>query len=229
MLQKGNSQNMPLPMYFDHLTIQEGLSHNTVYSILQDQYGYIWIGTQNGLNRYDGYDLKVYRSADKLSDNQNFVGKNILALYEDRAGNIWVGTRKAGINIRKRISGKFVNLQEEEAFAAMKGFAITSFYEDQVGNIWISTIGAGLFKYQPDEKTVVQFTSANSGLLNDHVFDMLEDQYGVLWVATAGKGMNYLQKNGQFASCHEDLSEESAMNGYRKTLLLDGEYLDKEE
>ncbi|KAA3622828.1 MAG: hypothetical protein DWQ02_25505, partial [Bacteroidetes bacterium] len=88
-------------LHFDQLTINEGLSHNTVFCLLQDRHGYIWMGTQNGLNKYDGYDFKVFRSDNTRSNDHGFEGKVITALFEDSHGNLWVGTRKNGINVKR--------------------------------------------------------------------------------------------------------------------------------
>lgn len=144
-------------MYFDHLTIQDGLSHNTIHCLLQDQYGYIWIGTQNGLNKYDGYNFEVYRSNEESEPSYEFVGKIISALYEDRAGNLWVGTRKHGINLRRNLQDTFSNLQSDSAFAAIERHEIANFFEDKAGNIWVSSIGGGLLKYNLNTQDILLY------------------------------------------------------------------------
>ena len=100
--QVSSGQNPPALLYFDHLTISDGLSHNTIYCIIQDQAGYIWIGTQDGLNKYDGYSFEVYRSYDLANNSTGFIGKNISSLFEDTKGNLWVGTKKRGINFKEK-------------------------------------------------------------------------------------------------------------------------------
>ena len=73
--------------YFRTMDIRNGLSQNTVYQILQDRKGFMWFGTKDGLNRYDGLSFRVYKK------ENSGLGKNfITALYEDRRGNIWIGT-----------------------------------------------------------------------------------------------------------------------------------------
>jgi ligand-binding sensor domain-containing protein/DNA-binding CsgD family transcriptional regulator len=211
--------------YFDQLTIKDGLSHNSVSSILQDQRGYLWIGTQNGLNKYDGYGIEVYRSNDQENASSGFIGKTISSLFEDRAGNLWVGTKKNGINIKKKSTGKFINLQSSPAFAAIKGYDISSFFEDKAGNIWITTIGAGVLKYDHRTERSRLYNRQNSGLSNNLSFDVVEDKYGVIWVGTAGGGLNYLMDNQLFALSHEMLPNHPNMGSYRKVLYLDDEYL----
>ncbi|MFK7906904.1 MAG: two-component regulator propeller domain-containing protein [Chitinophagales bacterium] len=213
-------------IHFDHLTIQEGLSHNTVYCLLQDQNGYIWIGTQNGLNKYDGYTFEIHRSNGKKAAANGFVGKSVSALFEDSQGNMWVGTRMQGINFRPKTSDKFIHLQLEAVFAAILGYEITSFFEDKAGNIWISTLGGGILKYNLKTKTSEHFNARKSGLHNDFTFDILEDKYGTIWAVTAGFGLNYLSKGkDQFSLSNVNLPNTPNMSGYRKTLFLNDEYL----
>jgi len=219
------AQNTDKPIHFDHLTINEGLSHNTVFCMLQDYHGYIWIGTQNGLNKYDGYRFEVYRSFDSKNTYKGFVGKTISCLFEDSQQNLWVGTRKNGINIRKKYSDQFINLQSNADFSAIEGFDIASFYEDTEGNIWIATIGAGILKYNPTTKFSQHFTRENSGLSNNDVFDIIADNNGIIWVGTAGSGLNYLTNENQFAQSNIDIPNTPNLDSYRKTFLLDEDFL----
>jgi len=218
-------QNPPALLYFDHLTISDGLSHNTIYCIIQDQAGYIWIGTQDGLNKYDGYSFEVYRSYDLANNSTGFIGKNISSLFEDTKGNLWVGTKKRGINFKEKSNDQFVNLQSDSAFASINGFDISSLFEDQVGNIWITTVGAGVLKYHPPTKVSQIFNQKNSNLSSDVAFDVVEDKYGTIWVAAAGGGLNFLNKENQFELSHEMLPNHPNMGGFRKKLFLDDEFL----
>lgn len=218
-------QSSPGGLYFDRLTINDGLSHNTVFSILQDHYGYIWIGTQNGLNKYDGYSFELIQSSEKGNAQKGFEGKYISALFEDKAGNLWVGTKKKGINFKAKSDDRFVNLQSDSAFISIRGFEISSFFEDKADNIWITTIGAGVLKYHPKTNTSQIFNKENSSLSGNVTFDLVEDKFGTIWVAAAGGGLNYLLNENQFALSHKMLPNNPNMSGYRKKLLLDDEYL----
>ena len=73
---------------FEYLTSDDGLSYNKVQCILQDKQGYIWFGTLNGLNRYDGYSFKIFES--KPGDSLSIGNNNIISLYQDKAGMIWI-------------------------------------------------------------------------------------------------------------------------------------------
>jgi len=203
------------PIFFDHLTIREGLSHNTVHCLLQDQYGYVWIGTQNGLNKYDGYGFEIYRSGE--STDPGFSGKTITALFEDAKGNLWVGTEKAGINFRESGKDAFTNIKFEEIERA----GVSSFAEDNDGNIWMTTIGAGVLKYEVRTKTSQIFNEQNSNLSSNHSFSVLETGDKEICVAAAGPGLNYLQPNGQFE--HRYSPPQDNVNGYRKQLYKDND------
>jgi ligand-binding sensor domain-containing protein/DNA-binding CsgD family transcriptional regulator len=219
------AQAQPPKLFFDYLTIEEGLSHNTVFSVLQDHLGYIWIGTQNGLNRYDGHELLVYRTNEMELSRNAFKGTNIISLFEDSKKNLWVGTKKEGINFRKYQGENFINLQLDPAFEALKGYHIAAFFEDQEGNIWISCLGNGILKYNPQDKTSQHFNQSNSNLSNDNVFDLVQDKNGTIWAATDGQGLNYLNTEGQFEQVHVTLTNNPNLSGYHKTLLFDENYL----
>ncbi|MFK7923895.1 MAG: two-component regulator propeller domain-containing protein [Bacteroidia bacterium] len=213
-------------LYFDHLTIDERLSHNTVYCILQDRDGYVWVGTQDGLNKYDGYTFEVYRSNGHQASQDGFVGKTVVAMLEDRAGNLWVGTRQYGLNFRDALGDHFINLQADSAFLAIKGYAISSIIEDRKGLIWISTVGGGVMSYDRLEGRSRHYTVENSGLSDNLAFDIAQDKEGRIWVATAGVGINYLDEAADDFSMIEGLIQgQSNMAGYRKSLCLDGNSL----
>lgn len=77
-------------MSFKNIKIDDGLSQSTAEAILQDSRGYIWIGTNDGLNKYNGYDIKIYKS--NRNDENTIVSNHIMSIAEDKKGNIWVGT-----------------------------------------------------------------------------------------------------------------------------------------
>ena len=218
----GFAQNHNQPIFFDHLTIAEGLSHNTVYCMLQDQDGYIWIGTQNGLNKYDGYTFEIYRSGEKT--DLGFRGKSITALYEDREGTLWVGTAKEGINRKLKGSDRFTNFNIYDRFPELKGVEITSIFEDSKDNIWITTLGAGVLKYHPDFEASRLYNAKKGGLSEDNVFDVSEDENGKIWLATAGVGVNFLNEENEF-ELSKGIPGQLNMEGYHKKLFSDKENL----
>ena len=123
---------------FSHITNIDGLSQSTVQAIVKDKYGYLWFGTQDGLNKYDGYKFTVYRHQ---PGNPKSLRKNhIMSLYEDRRGNLWVGTLNGGLSLYDRDNDCFINYKEEPNNPEKISHpVITSIYEDKQGNFWVGT------------------------------------------------------------------------------------------
>src|SRR5688500_12024641 len=92
---------------FTALTTKEGLSSNTVNTILKDRFGLLWFGTDDGLDKFDGTNFKVYRH--KPGDSTSLQANEILALHEDRAGNLWIGTSGGSLSLYDRKKDAFVN------------------------------------------------------------------------------------------------------------------------
>ena len=93
---------------FEHFSLEEGLSQSTATVIFQDSKGFLWIGTEDGLNRYDGYNFKIYKP--NTDDPNSLTDRWITALAEDPKGNLWVGTRLGGLNRYDPKTGKFTHL-----------------------------------------------------------------------------------------------------------------------
>lgn len=145
--------------YFRTLDIRNGLSQNTVYQILQDRKGFMWFGTKDGLNRYDGLSFRVYKK------ENSGLGKNfITALYEDRRGNIWIGT-DGGVFIYDPVLDSFTAFNEASDTGSVIRDFVTMIESDEDGNIWISVENQGLFCYKPDERELLNHLH-DSGLPN---------------------------------------------------------------
>ncbi len=128
------------PMRFERL---DGLSHNTVTALLQDREGFLWIGTSDGLNRYDGYDFVVYRH-DRF-DSTSLSNNVVKALLEDQAGTLWVGT-DGGLDRFDRRTGRFIRYSLRPAPLASQAQAIFALLEDHAGRLWVGT-DDGLYRY----------------------------------------------------------------------------------
>ena len=145
--------------YFRTLDIRNGLSQNTVYQILQDKNGFMWVGTKDGLNRYDGLSFRVYKKENST------LGKNfITALYEDHKGNIWVGTDGGVYIYNPKLDSFSAFNQVSNSGTCIKDF-VTMIGGDEHNNIWISVENQGLFSYRDVGKELTNYLG-NSGLAN---------------------------------------------------------------
>jgi signal transduction histidine kinase/ligand-binding sensor domain-containing protein len=125
------------------------LSHNTVEAIARDSFGYVWIGTNYGLNRLDGYQTQNF-----LFDpnNPNSISSNIIkAIYVDSENEVWVGTIGGGLNKFDRKTNNFIRFLPPDSPENISTKSISAITEDKKGNIWIGTIGNGVNRY--DKKT----------------------------------------------------------------------------
>ncbi len=163
---------------FNHLTVENGLSQNSVLAIAQDKTGFIWMGTRYGLNRYDGTGFRQYHA--KPGDSSTLPENYILSLLSDSKGNFWVGTQ-AGLCIYQPETDHFRKaplLPKPEAIP-LNSAAIHSIFEDRKSRIWIGTNkGLAVFDQDHPEQYRSLFTSFQ-------VRTIFEDKRGTLWVGTS--------------------------------------------
>ena len=137
-------------VHFHNYGVQDGLSQTTVRSMLQDPTGAVWIGTQDGLNRFDGYEFKVYRAdpqrADSLPDSY------VQALTPSQRGGFWVGTKAAGIALYDPERDRFTRFSTGEANGGNEANAVTALQETADGRLWVGNSGDGLQWLDPGSK-----------------------------------------------------------------------------
>jgi len=166
--------------------VEDGLPQSTITAILQTRDGYIWLGTQEGLVRFDGVRFTVF---DK-KNTKNIKDSHILTLFEDHEGSLWIGTYGGGLN---RLKDK-----EFTAYTTKEGLSdnmVWSICEDGKGSIWIGTYSGGLNRLRDGKFTAY---TTKDGLSNDFVRSIYEDREGSLWIGT-GEGLNRL-RDGKFTA-----------------------------
>ena len=177
---------------FEHITVDHGLSQSGISCILQDSQGFMWVGTQDGLNKYDGYNFTIYKY-DEL--NSHSLSDNFIAsIYEDKSGIVWVGTDNGGLNKFDRKTEQFSRYTHEpDNPNSLSDNRILSIYEDKFGALWIGTNGRGLNKFNREAEQFTHYShnSNDPNSLGDNtVFSIYEDKLGTLWIGTDGGGLN---------------------------------------
>lgn len=180
---------------FSQFTINNGLSQNLVYSITQDKTGFMWFGTKDGLNRFDGYEFKTFHH--DPFDSNSIAGSSISALLSDSRGRLWVGTMNGNLDLydnRKNCFKHFLKGNTNQG-------NIVSITEDLSGNIWVGTYGNGVFQliFENDNlsgipKRVFHYlhNPDDSASINDNfILDVFADKKGGLWISTINGFFQY--------------------------------------
>ncbi|SOD81469.1 hybrid sensor histidine kinase/response regulator [Spirosoma fluviale] len=181
---------------FTHLTTDEGLSQNNVTCILQDRRGFMWFGTRDGLNKYDGYTFTLYQNDPQKSSSLS--NSYIHTVFEDAQGRLWVGTDEGGLSLFDTDTEVFTNFQHipgvKNSLSHNKVMAIT---QDAQGYLWVGTAGGGLDRFDPRQKTFTHYTHQpeKPGSLSDNrVGALFIDRAGILWAGTDGGGLDRFDK-----------------------------------
>ena len=213
---------------FDDLSIGDGLSHNTVNCIIKDRKGFIWIGTNDGLNRYDGYSFLIFKSS--VSDTNSISNNRINTLYEDSYGRLWVGTRN-GLNVFNPEMQNFKRyMVTSKSQPDQTWYDILTLYEDRAGNFLVGTYGEGLFRYDPligrfkkIEVTYSAISDLSGGTnLDNFVSSIFQDREKRLWVGTNRTGINLFNPEKSeythYSFCKNKILPTSS---FRKTIYQD--------
>ena len=182
---------------FRHLDINAGLSQNNVLCVLQDSRGFMWFGTRDGLNKYDGYQIIVYRNDPK---NPYSISNNFIAgMVEDSHGYIWVATRGGGLNRYDREKDRFTSFQSDPNNPnGLSSNLLTSVALDDQDNLWIGTEDGGLNYFEPPSGRFSRYMTNEKdpeSLSGDYVRSILVDSRQNIWVGTYGYGMDLLDKS----------------------------------
>lgn len=176
----------PPPLTFERLTVAGGLSQSLVYTITQDPQGFMWFGTGDGLNRYDGYAYQIYQS-DPFDPN-TLSSHAISSLTYDAEGQLWAGTTIGGLNRLDPATGHIARFTHDpQDLHSLSHNLIAKVLLDRAGRLWIGTVGGGLNRFEPATERFKRypFTSGSDAhTLGGMVRALAEDTQGRLWIGT---------------------------------------------
>jgi len=215
---------------FDQYTTNQGLSNGYVNAILHDNKGFIWIGTANGLNRFDGITFKTYHS--DIKDSTTLSASGVTSLVEDRYGNIWVMTSN-GLCVYNRKKDIFSRKTLQVNEMIFNNFFVYASVFDSKGYLWASSPNVGIFRFKIDENS----SSSNSNIkadlylldendventLKNNVYSFVEDEGGLIWIASQSNKLFYFDnQQNTFLSKKINLPEVGNFSNKRKGLFKD--------
>ena len=199
-------------MRFEHISLEQGLSQSVVNDIVQDAQGFLWFGTQDGLNRYDGYEFKVYSGSP--GEPGGLGSGSILQLLADEQGSLWVGTLNSGLNRFDPSTERFTQYTSGDGADQMLPGAINALARDASGeNLWVGT-STGLARLNFASGQISRFQNEKdnpNSLSNNLVVSLASSEDGSLWVATAG-GLDRLNPStGNFTHFKHDPGDPSSL------------------
>ncbi len=206
-------------LHFEHLGVGVGLSENTVLTIFQDRQGFLWFGTREGLNKFNGYDFTVYKA--DPGDPTTLSDAYITAALETLDGSIWLGTYYGGLNRFDPDVKRFERfLPDPSDPASLPHVRVLALMEDSKGFLWVGTLG-GLSRIDPAADEIINFqhdVNDPSSLGGDQIHALYEDANGTLWVGTSNGLNRFDPENGTF-----DHFLQSEKSDYANILSITGD------
>jgi ligand-binding sensor domain-containing protein/serine phosphatase RsbU (regulator of sigma subunit) len=200
---------------FKHLTVEGGLSQSAVMCIFQDSHGFMWFGTQDGLNRYDGYNFKVYKNnpSDSTSLSDNFI----FSIYEDDIGTMYIQTQSGSFQRYNARTESFTQLSKDSIDVSQ--FKVSSIeallYEPGVR--WVGGLGApiGLKRTETESGKITEFKNNPTdpfSIGDDKVYSVYRDRSGSLWVGTLN-GLDRLdERTGRFTHYRSNPEDQNSLS-----------------
>jgi ligand-binding sensor domain-containing protein len=204
---------------FEYLSAAEGLSDATILSIYQDNKGFIWLGTESGLYRYDGYNFKLFNH--NPNDPKSLSNNSIHAIYEDRHGIIWIGTYGGGLNRYNMKTEEFTHYRHRpDEPTTLSDNEILSILEDHYGNLWIGTYGGGLNKLEAGYESASLLTfihykpnpNNSISLGGKEINSLCEDRFGNIWIGTNNGLSRYVKDDDNFINYQHDPDDPNSLS-----------------
>lgn len=181
----GLAADVPHEPHFTHISLEDGLSQSTVFSIGQDNVGYLWFGTEDGLNKFDGYTFTVYRHDE--SNPHSLTDNWVRVIFFDRDHRAWIGT-DSGLNRYDPYGDRFFRYLDRDSSVDIGELGgVSSIEQDPSGDMWVGTFRGGLVRLDPDTEEVLWLRTGNESpqaLRDNRVRCLAHDGANRLWVGT---------------------------------------------
>jgi len=209
---------------FERLSLEQGLSQSVAFAIYQDRQDYLWFGTEDGLNRYDGYSVTVFRHRE--NDSTSLSSSSIRCMGEDSSGNLWVGTWNGGLNRYQPASGTFCRYRHDPRdSSSISNDRVVSILCDSKKRLWISTWGGGLNLYEPSKNSFRHFRSRADdpgSVSTDDLYDLLESRSGKIWIGSFMGGLNVFDpESGTFRRFVNVIGNAHSLSDNRVTAMCE--------
>jgi diguanylate cyclase (GGDEF)-like protein len=210
------------PMAFERLSLEQGLSQSSVLSVFQDARGFMWFGTEDGLNRYDGFSFTTYKY--DPTDTSSLPNNMVWSIAEDREGDLWIATEGGGVARWDRHSDRFVRFGRPAGGSGGLSMRARTLHVADDGALWIGAKDAGLVRLDPRSGETQHYRNDPSdpaSLSHDGVYAIVPDRAGRLWVGTDG-GLNRLDPaTGKFVRYLHDSSRSDTLSDNRVRAIFE--------
>ncbi len=182
--------NIPDKIQFKHISEDDGLSNTYIQCVIQDRKGFIWVGTPEGLHRYDGRKFKVFKHSQEDKNSLGIGG--VFVLCEDKSGVLWIGTGGGGLNRYNPDRENFTRYINPKDSSSLQNF-ILALYEDKSGTLWAGTQYNGLFSFNPATGQSVYYKNIpndSTSVSENRIWTFYEDSKNNLWIGTLSAGLN---------------------------------------
>jgi ligand-binding sensor domain-containing protein/signal transduction histidine kinase len=209
---------------FDHISIEQGLSQSSVRVIFQDSRGFIWFGTEDGLNRYDGYTFKSFKPDPDVSNSLS--DRWITSIIEDQDGYLWIGTRQGGLNRYDPRTQQFARYIHDDANPlSLSDNHVNVLYLDRNNRLWIGTRN-GLDLLDQAANTFTHYVynpSRQEGITGKTITAIYQDGRGRFWIGTSAGGLNrFNPQNNTFVPYQHNPDNENTISNDHVTAIAEG-------
>ena len=205
-----------LDLKFENLTVADGLSQANAMAMVQDDLGFVWVGTRDGLNRYDGYTFEVFKNDPE--DSTSISNNEIKCMALDADGNLWAGTQN-GLNFYNPQTKRFKRYHNSEEPGSIIGDNINALFTDSKNRLWVGT-ASGLSMFENGE--ISSWTTSSSALPNNYVTAITEGSQGTIWVGTQEGLAEVNPERMTFTNYyHDETDDRTLSSSYISVLLFD--------